>query len=95
MSIALGAKNLGKCAALMQQRNNYLPFATHKALRKLRQVSYVHHRRVSVTPPACVLYAVYHITLGILRVGQTHMAPIQRLRKHMTDAAASALHLYM
>ena len=45
--------------------------------------------RVSVTPPDFLIYAVYHITMGILYVGQTHMAPIQRLRKHMTDAAAS------
>ena len=69
------------------------------ALREVRRLSYVHHWRVSVTPPAFVIYAVYHITLGLLYIGQTHMAPIQRLRKHMTDAAASvdgsSLHMYM
>ena len=67
MSIALESKNLGKWATLMQQRNTYLPYATHKALQELRHLSFVHHWRVSVT--GFVIYVVYHITLGILYVG--------------------------
>ena len=54
----------------------------------MRRLSFVHAWRVSVTPPYYLIYAIYHLNLGILYVGLTHIVPIQRLRKHMTDALA-------
>ena len=99
MDHALRAKNLGKWASLMQQRITFLPYQNHRALREIRRLAYVHHWRICVTPPAFVIYAVFHLDLGILYIRQPHLAPVQRLRKHMTDAAAgtdtASLHSWM
>ena len=77
MSVALRAKNLGRWAELMQERHTFLPYSTHKGLREVRRLSFVHVWRVSVTPPHFLIYAIYHLHLGILYVGLTHMAPVQ------------------
>ena len=57
-------------------------------LREARRVSYVHSWYISATPPSHLVYVVFHLYLSILYIGQTHLAPVQRLRKHLTDAAA-------
>ena len=88
MGVVLLAKNLGCWAKLMQERHTYLPYSTHKGLREVRRLGFVHAWRVSVTPPHYLIYAIYHLNLGIMYTGLTHMAPMQRLRKHMTDALA-------
>ena len=97
MDHALCAKNLGKWASLQQQRITFLPSQHHRALREIGRLAYV--QRICVTPPAFVIYAVFHLDLGILYIGQTHLAPVQRLRKRMTDSAAGAdnasLHAWM
>ena len=50
-------------------------------------------------PPRYLLYVIFHLFPGVLCVGQTHLAPAQLLRKHLTDAAAgcdnSTLHKLM
>ena len=64
-----------------------------------RRLSHVHHWWVAVTPPKHVIYLVYNIWLQIVYIGVTTAALAQRLRKHMTDAAADAdcasLHRHM
>ena len=42
---------------------------------------------IRVTPPSHMVYVVFHLYLSVLYVGQTHLAPVQRLRKHLTDTA--------
>ena len=54
----------------------------------MRRISYVHRWFLAVTPPKFLIYAVLHMYLWILYIGQTHFAACQRLRKHQTDAAA-------
>ena len=74
-------------------------YNTHKGLREVRRLIFVDVWRVSVTPPDFLIYAIYHLHLGILHVGLTHIAPVQRLRKHMIDALAgvdgASLHRHM
>ena len=99
MQFALDDKNLGKWALLQQCRVPWLPYDRHKGLREARRLSYVHSWYISVTPPSHLLYVVFHLYQSVLYVGQTHLAPVQRLRKHLTDAAAgtdnSTLHRLM
>ena len=59
----------------------------------------MHSWYISVTPPSHLVYVVFHLYLSVLYVGQTHLALVQRLRKHLIDAAAgtdnSTLHRLM
>ena len=99
MQFALDDKNLGKWAMLQQCRVPWLPYDRHKGLREARRLSYVPSWYVGVTPPSHLVYVVFHLYLSVVYVGQTHLAPVQRLRKHLTDAAAgsdnSTLHRLM
>ena len=99
MQFALADKNLDKWALLQQCRIPWLPYDRHKGLREARRVSYVHSWYIRVTPPSHLVYVVSHLYLSILYIGRTHLAPVQRLRKHFTDAAAgvdnSTLHRLM
>ena len=92
MGKALDNKNLGRWASLMHERlptsHVYLPYETHKALREVRRLSFVLVWRVAITPPHYLIYAIYHIRLGMLYIGVTNTVPVRRLRKHMTDAMA-------
>ena len=92
-------KNIGKWAQLQQKRIKFLPYDTHKGLQEARRLSFVHRWYVAVTPPHFLVYVIFNIHMGILYIGQTHLAADQRLRKHLTDAAAgvdcSALHKLM
>ena len=90
IQFALDDKNLGKWALLQQCRVPWLPYDRHKGLREARRLSYVHSWYISVTPPSHLVYVVFHLYLSVLYVGQTHLARVQRLRKHLTDAAAGA-----
>ena len=88
IGVGLHAKNFGRWAELMQEHHTYLPCSTQKGLCEVHRPSFVHVWRVAVTPPQFLIYDIYDLNLGILYVGLTHMAPVHRLRKHMTDALA-------
>ena len=83
----------------MQTRSRYLPFSDHAPLRKARQLSHVNEWHLSVTPPKFCIYIIFHLWLHAVYIGITTSAPVQRLRKHMTDNLAhvdhSNLHLLM
>ena len=99
MQFALDDKNLGKWALLQQCRIPWLPYDRHKGLHEARRFCYVHSWYNTVTPPSHLVHVLFHTYLSVLYIGQTHVAPVQRLRKHLTDAAAgvdnSTLHRLM
>ena len=47
----------------------------------------------AVTPLAHLVYVVFHPYLGIFYIGHTHVAPTQRLRKHLIDAVVGLITL--
>ena len=83
-------KQLGNWAAAMQFRMKYLPYESHFSLKMIRAASRVHSWDISVPPPDEFIYAILHLHMICIYVGRTHLALIQRLRKHITTALAHA-----
>ena len=85
---ALGAKDLGRWASLLQQRVTYLPYDTHPLIRLIRALSRTHTWHTSVSPDTMLIYVAVHTYLLVCYVGKTTLASTQRLRKHVTTSLA-------
>ena len=64
-----------------EKRIDYLRYDTHKGLHEAR-LSFVHQWYVAVAPPGFLIYAVFHLKLGILYIQQMHLATCQCLCRH-------------
>ena len=77
MHTALVHKSLGRWAELLQKRMEVLPYSDHKSMHEVRRLGCVYHWHVGFTPPGHLIYAVFHVYMSILYIGQTHLAPAQ------------------
>ena len=80
--------NLGWWAELMQASIPYWPYSPLPSLRTVRRKAHTNEWYVHVPPPHYVVYVCINLRTGMLYVGQTSKSPVQRLRKHHTDARA-------
>ena len=84
----LADTTLGKWAQLLQYSVPYWPYKQHPTLRLLRQKSFTGTWHLNVSPPHFIIYVCVNLRTGAVYVGQTTRTPVQRLRKHYTDAHA-------
>ena len=89
MHRALGDTNLGRWAELMQASIPFWPYTTLPSLRTVRRKAHTNAWFVHVPPPHFVIYVCINLRTGAVYVGQTGQSPVQRLRKHHTDARAA------
>ena len=92
MRYALNETNLGRWAEILQASIPYWPYLTLPSLRMVRRKAYMDVWYVHVSPPHFVIYVCINLCTGAMYVGQTTQSPIQRLRKHHTDARAAAVY---
>ena len=87
---ALAAKNLGAWAGIVQQRVPHLPYHTNLILQLVRGLSHTGTWQLGTPPPLLLVYVMVHVHMLCVYIGKTHLAPVQRLRKHGTNATAGA-----
>ena len=82
------SKQLGNWATTMQYRIPYQPYGTHFTFSTIRASSRLHQWNISIPPPDECIYAIPYLHMICIYIGRTHLALIQRLRKHITIALA-------
>ena len=80
------SEQLGNWATAMQYCIAYVPYDTHFTLSMIRTSSRLHQWNISVPPPDECIHAILHWHMICIYIGRTHLALIQRLRKHITTA---------
>ena len=83
-----GGGALGNWATAVQFRNDYLPHGTHPTLAMVQVSSRLHAWNMGVPPPDECIYAIMHLHMICIYIRHTHIALIQRMRKHITTAMA-------
>ena len=80
---------MGRWAELMQASIPFWPYTALPSLRTVRRKVHSNAWFVHVPPPHFVIYVCINLRTGAVYVGQTGQSPVQRLRKHHTDARAA------
>ena len=90
MQRALAETNLGRWAELMQASIPFWPFTKPPSLRTIWRKAHTNEWHVHLPPPQHVICVCVNLRTCAVYVGQTGQSPVQRLRKHHTDARSAA-----